>query len=355
MGLLRRVQRGVQWRLWSPWLRAVEQVAARTYDPHQYPDETLLWVKGIARLCDFSGPPGYWIDATEAIQAPEVIGDAYAGAAGLVWVRLGTGVRDGKLVDLDAFATHALPRIERPFVLLTTDGDTTVPSEVRPETVARILASPWLRGWFTQNCDAMDHPMIRPFPIGLDLHKPRPFGSPRKTAEELRRLAFSAKPAAERPLSVYSDVTVSVASPDRHAAWKLLPGVPHIRSQRLRVTQRTTWRRYAQSRFVLSLKGNGYDCHRTWEALYLGAIVIALRSELDPLYEGLPVVLIDSLEELLDARNLEKWSEQALPLADRDAVWQRLDAHRWIEPLRQRVPAGGQRGASGHPDFDVGP
>lgn len=336
-GLLRRALRSAVWRSWSLWRDAVVLVAHRTFDLHDLPDETLLWVKGFARLCDCPGPPGYFLDATEAIQPPEAIGNAYAGASGLMWVRLSTGARDGKLVDLDAFATEALPRIEKPFVLLTTDGDLTVPSEIRPETVERILASPWLRGWYTQNCDAIDHPMIRPFPIGLDLHRPRPFGSPRKTAEELRRLAFSARPAAERPMSIYSDITVSLASPDRHRAMALLPGVPHIRSQRLRVTQRTTWRRYAKSRFVLSLKGNGYDCYRTWEALYLGAIVITLRSELDPLYEGLPVVLIDSLEELLDPRSMEKWSEEALPLTDRDEVWRRLDARRWFEPLRARL------------------
>ena len=109
------VQRGVQWRAWSLWLRAVEQLARHTHDRHDLPDETLLWVKGIARLCDCAGPPGHWLDETEAILPSAVIRDACAGPSGLVCVRLGTGVRDGKAVDLDAFAELALPRIERPF------------------------------------------------------------------------------------------------------------------------------------------------------------------------------------------------------------------------------------------------
>jgi hypothetical protein len=71
----------------------------------------------------------------------------------VVWVRLGTRSRDGEAVDLDAFAERVLPTVDRPLVLLTTDGDATVPTELRPETVAKLLASPWLRAWYTQNCD----------------------------------------------------------------------------------------------------------------------------------------------------------------------------------------------------------
>jgi len=250
-------------------------------------------------------------------------------------VRLGTRSRDGEAVDLDAFAERVLPTIRRPFVLLTTDGDTTVPTELRSKTVTNVLASPWLRAWYTQNCDVLGHPIIRPFPIGLSLHNRRPFGSPRKSADELRALAKAARPPAERPLQIYSDIGVSLASDDRRAAAVLLKGVAHVRSQTRRISQSETWRRYAASRFVLSLKGNGIDAHRTWEALYLGAIVITLRSSLDPLYDGLPVVLLDRIEDLADPHNLARWSEEMLPLAHRDAVWERLDARRWIDRLRQ--------------------
>lgn len=318
-------------------LRSAALAAQHTYDPHELPDERLLWSKGVARLCDFSGPPDYWMDETEAVQSEEVIAGAFAGAAGLVWVRLGTRSRNGEAVDLDAFVAHVLPTIDRPFVLLTTDGDASVPYDLRSETVVRLLASPWLRAWYTQNCELVDNPRIRPFPIGLSLHSRRPFGSPLKSANELGALAMAARPAAERPLSVYSDIAVSRASNDRIFAAALLNDVPHVRMQWLRVSQTTTWRRYAGSRFVLSLMGNGLDAFRTWEALYLGAIVITLRSSLDPLYEGLPVVVIDRLEEIADPENLVRWSQSHLPFADRDEVWRRLDARLWTDRLRQHL------------------
>lgn len=336
-GVLQKALNLLEFRLRRAAFRVAAAVASRTHDPDSHPDAQLLWSKGVARICDVAGAADYWKQETEAVQPADAIATSFAGAAGVVWVRLGTRSRDGEAVDLDAFAERVLPTIGRPFVLLTSDGDAAVPTELRGETVRRLLASPWLRSWHTQNCDVSDHPMIKPFPIGLSLHNRRPFGSPRKSADELRALAMAARPAAERPLEIYSDIGVSLASDDRRTAAVLLKGAAHVRTQTRRISQSETWRRYAASRFVLSLKGNGIDAHRTWEALYLGAIVITLSSTLDPLYDGLPVVLLDRIDQLADPQNLVRWSEQMLPLTDREAVWERLDARRWIGRLRQEL------------------
>jgi hypothetical protein len=45
-------------------------------------------------------------------------------------------------------------------------------------------------------------------------------------------------------------------------------------------------------KYVLSPHGNGLDCHRTWEALALGCIPIVKTSPLDPLFDGLPVLIV---------------------------------------------------------------
>ena len=59
-----------------------------------------------------------------------------------------------------------------------------------------------------------------------------------------------------------------------------------------------------RSKFVVSPMGNGPDCYRTWEALYLGAYVIVETSFQDSLYVGLPVLIVqkwtDITKELLD-------------------------------------------------------
>jgi hypothetical protein len=58
---------------------------------------------------------------------------------------------------------------------------------------------------------------------------------------------------------------------------------------------------YARNRqysFWLSPRGNGIDCHRTWEALYLDAIPIVWNSTLNVLYKNLPIIIIDNHQQI---------------------------------------------------------
>lgn len=65
----------------------------------------------------------------------------------------------------------------------------------------------------------------------------------------------------------------------------------------------------SHSKFVISPFGKGLDCYRTWESLYLGAYVIVKSSSLDEMYKDLPVLIVNSWEditaELLNAAYLK--------------------------------------------------
>jgi hypothetical protein len=50
--------------------------------------------------------------------------------------------------------------------------------------------------------------------------------------------------------------------------------------------------------FIASPRGNGIDCHRTWEALYYGCIPIVERHFMYDSYKDLPIIQIDSWEQL---------------------------------------------------------
>lgn len=51
-------------------------------------------------------------------------------------------------------------------------------------------------------------------------------------------------------------------------------------------------------RYVLSPYGAGYDCHRTWKCLYLGIIPIIQKSTIDEIFDDLPVIKVNTWEEL---------------------------------------------------------
>jgi len=56
----------------------------------------------------------------------------------------------------------------------------------------------------------------------------------------------------------------------------------------------------ASSKFTLSPRGVGVDCYRTWEAIGVGSIPIILSSPLNSLYEGLPVLIVDSWNKITE-------------------------------------------------------
>lgn len=95
-----------------------------------------------------------------------------------------------------------------------------------------------------------------------------------------------------------------------------------------------TWQEYYDdlyySKFVFSPRGNGVDCHRTWEALYLKTIPIVKKSIHMNEFKDLPILFIDSWDEIteeflnlkykeimnskfnLNKLNFEWWAEKIL-------------------------------------------
>jgi hypothetical protein len=61
--------------------------------------------------------------------------------------------------------------------------------------------------------------------------------------------------------------------------------------------------------FVLSPKGNGYDCVRTWESLYLRSIPVVKRCTAMQHFEDLPVVLVDDWSQVTESFLIVKLEE----------------------------------------------
>ena len=319
---LKRLAARATWRPWTP---------AQTWHP------PCLWSKGISQHCDFKGSGTYWSDDTESLQPPTFFRTNYADAHGLVWLRLGTRSRHGLKCDLDGFVEEALPSIRQPFILITTDGDASVPSDFPTTTVNALLQCPWLVSWYTQNYEGGGHAKLAPLPIGLDLHTPRFCTGPEQLFSQLQTIRSARRPLDQLPLRVFCDLETALVSQARRQAVAALRNCDHVDFQSKRVSQYEIWRRYASYPFVVSAAGNGLDCHRTWELLYLGSIVITKKSPLDPLFEGFPVVTVDDWNEVADKSNLAQWRQQYGGLTAREAIWSRLEAHRVLEPLRQSL------------------
>lgn len=93
----------------------------------------------------------------------------------------------------------------------------------------------------------------------------------------------------------------------------------------------------SEHKFTLCPNGNGVDCYRTWEALYLGSIPIVERSATSGFFRDLPIVEIDDIGQL----NMEFLQEKYAEIKSRnDWNYEKLDLNFWktrIEEIENEV------------------
>lgn len=302
----------------------------------------LVWNKGIAALCDHRLPdefpsgdyrhqpkfanarlrrdrPADFIDRGD-LPLPVAPGD-------IVWVRLSW---------LASFIEQALPHIDADFVLATGDSDESVPSSIA-SFVPEILDHPRVIAWFAQNGRASADGRLLPLPIGIDFHtvSERPkwgeeVTSPIDQERALLAIAESLRPVERRAPRVYLDFLSRSSYGGRPAIIASLRGNPLAVVQPGQLPRNAMFRRRGEFAFVVSPHGAGPDCHRTWEALALGHIVLVPASPFDSLYEGLAVVPVRDWTRI-DERALAEWLDRYAPLT-RDNP--RLTSRWWVARMR---------------------
>jgi hypothetical protein len=301
-----------------------------------------VWSRGFALLCDHNGGTTF------------VRGQRGGRSALRFDPRPFEQVRDGdlvwmRLIALPQFLKEAMPRIRARFALVTGDEDWGIPTSF--QGAERLLADPRLQLWFTQNLDAQGrHPKLRHLPIGIDFHTisngPR-WGHERATPaeQEAELLALRAEmpPNAERRLIAHADFHFNKNKDlswgdHRSAVQEQLQGNPMVEFQAKKLRRIELWREKTRYAFVVSPHGNGLDCHRTWESLVLGNIVIVKRSSLDPMYDGLPVVIVDDWREIT-AESLARWHAELASAFARPEVEERLTNRYWIDSARSELAA----------------
>ena len=225
---------------------------------------------------------------------------------------------------LPVFVKYVLPSISVPFKLLTNNSDETLPEQQLDEC-SIILEHPLLIKWFSQNWGT-DHEKVVRIPIGMDYHTLKPSGKPKfswsppelhswgvkKLAIEQERdllsLKYSSPHFSERQVKAYANfqflMWTKYGKVDRKEAIEKVPR-NLVFYEPVKTTRDVCWRNMASCAFVLSPQGNGLDCHRTWEALCLGCIPIVKSSGLNPLFDNLPVWIVNDWTEVTE-ENMKK-------------------------------------------------
>lgn len=199
-------------------------------------------------------------------------------------------VTESELVFCDArrlkeFLAGPARRISAPFRVISHNADATVDDSVValfPDRLQRLYA---------QNC-VIDAPRVVPIPIGLENRHYHCNGIP-ADFDRLRR-----RPVVKRP-RILSAFTVGTNRVVREEALRQLRRNP-LNDVPARTNSRAYRRAASAYMLIASPPGNGVDCHRTWEAMYLGCVPIVLDTP--PMrrfaHLGLPLCLVDSYESV---------------------------------------------------------
>lgn len=225
------------------------------------------------------------------------------------------GIYALKIDKVVEFLQYKAPQIQHPFSIVTHWGDFSVTQQL----FNYAKQFPFFRKWFGQNVDCSIDSAIHSLPIGLEDYPNNLLcsknGSRIPTTELLHE---STKIDIVPSYLVYANFTVGNYPKERELAYKVVNGVkwalskPHYFQPNKIVTECHTkvYNNYLNeiksSYYVMCPRGAGIDTHRFWETLYLGRIPIVKRCNNTRYYEDLPVLIVDTWEEVTEKLLTEK-------------------------------------------------
>lgn len=260
--------------------------------------------------------------------APFISGDTFRDICDFTYDELSkdinpASVKSGSIIFLktdflEEFFTKAHPYIKNPYILITHNSDHPIPGNF-----ATYLDDSKIIAWFGQNVDQCSHPKMNPIPIGI-ANKQWPHGN--VEIFEAMQSKFAESP---RSILLYMNFSVRTYPKVRLKVMELFKDKSYCVSSSQKDLSAYLGD-LARSKFVLSPRGNGLDCHRTWEALLMGAIPIVETSSLDPMYENLPVVIVNGWNQIDENFLNTKYEE----MKARDFQWEKIYFAYWLERIR---------------------
>ena len=205
---------------------------------------------------------------------------------------------------LDWFEKNVHDLIKHPYILITASEGAWDP---RP-SVMRLIYDPKLAAWFGRNIVFSNHPKLFQLPMGQD------FGLIAPLDPEIRQpLDEAVKKMPVEKTHLLNMCFFVRDFGDRNKIFKYFEHEPYCFTRTgcsvSHIKQNVYYEDMAASKFALSPLGFETDCIRTWEAFVLHTIPIVEHTFLDPIYEGLPIVIVEDWREINESFLNQKYEE----------------------------------------------
>ena len=176
-----------------------------------------------------------------------------------------------------------------------------------PITREVLNLGPTHKYWFAQNKDCEINTVI-PIPIGLENMKTRTSSASNngeyasEVPNALQKAQIIERFGGLRPEKsglMYMNFNLNTYPKERARVWNTFKDKGWV-NKTSNLSLEHFYLDLASHKFVISPRGNGIDCHRTWEALYLKTIPIVKRSSAMSYFEDLPIYFVDDWSEITE-------------------------------------------------------
>lgn len=202
---------------------------------------------------------------------------------------------------INEFFDVILPELKSPVVLVIIETDFYRLNN-------KNLDNPMLKHIFTWNNPQQSHNKISSLPIGLNHYSHEGslynflFNNNPESIEQEHWVGFNFRPhtplrnqLAEKLKDWKSFCHNLPTTSPLNEYWKQ----SHVEGKiKVVETHPDCYKEMCKCKYILSPPGIGIDCHRTWEALYLGCIPIVESSSISDLYEDLPLLVVDRWNDI---------------------------------------------------------
>lgn len=181
--------------------------------------------------------------------------------------------------------------------------------EIDKDALNKIKKEGVIYHWFCQNCDIDSEDYVTPIPVGLDyhtIHKKNYWGEfqTHNIIQDLDINFLSRNRLGNfnnRKYDLFCDIHLNSHNmSERIIAFEKSKDISNVFFVCERIKRSEYWKKMKLSKFIISPPGVGLDCHRSWEALALGVVPIIKSSKLSKIFQKLPVLIVDSFEEIND-------------------------------------------------------
>jgi len=219
------------------------------------------------------------------------------------------------------FLTECNPEIKVSYTLVSHNSDELIDESYVP------LLTPNIQRWYSYNVEVQDERIV-PIPLGIE-NKHYYVTGDTDTITRVRKKNYP------KDNVIFYGYSISTNTEARQHAQESI--VNHELARPL-----TVWQEFAlylpevaRCKFVQSPRGSSIEGHRTWEAMYLGAVPIVLSNVMHDYFKslGAPMLVLQSWDELeeITLKTIDKMYQSTLREADTKV----LNMQYWEDKIRQ--------------------